>query len=427
VQRWSFAGLERGFAPKKERPGMKKIQLEYDQQKGLVIDAEKLNAAGLVAAGKPVLLSLSSCSVLLSDEAVEDQPPTLACTGGVLDTATLAGVINNGMKSGILAFICEGYEKRVFFTRGEVVYATSTQKEDRLGNTLWRNGMITLDALNEVSAQVGKGGARLGELLMRYGKLKPRDIYVGLTLQVKEIFVSTFSISEGYMVFREFDHGEKNSVRLREPTAELIREGLRQHGELRNLRTFVPGKDTRFRVCEVPSSAKLNSQESAVIKLAGDGRTFEEIVNDSRLGEYGALKAVERMMQVGYIVPAGKGEYGIGESEQRVDQLINALALCWRELKAKGPMGTIHLESYLENPPAYEDLLGGVIFDPAGTLDRNTLLERAVRRYGAQAGDRLTEALDEMLQYATFEVKNALKPGDATNVIKAVVSLYEGV
>ena len=60
-------------------------------------------------------------------------------------------------------------------------------------------------------------------------------------------------------------------------------------------------------------------------------------------------------------------------------------------------------------------------------MDRKQLLERAFRLYGAQAGEKVTGALDEMIQYATFEIKNALKPVDAGVVIKQVLSLYEEI
>ena len=87
-------------------------------------------------------------------------------------------------------------------------------------------------------------------------------------------------------------------------------------------------------------------------------------------------------------------------------------------------MGTTHLVSYLENPPACEDLLGGLVFGKDGMLEKAMLVDRSVRIYGAEAGEKLTEALDELIQYAMFEVKNVIAPADAQPVTRAILALY---
>jgi len=336
----------------------------------------------------------------------------------------ISSIINREKRTGILHFICDTFEKRIFFTKGEVVFAASTMKEDRLGNILWRNGIISLEAVNEVAGQIGKGGARLGELLMKYGKLKPRDVYVGLTLQIKEIFLSTFLITDGYTLFLEFDHKEKNAVRLNEPTADLIAEGFSRSGELGKLRTLVPGPDTRFDICEPNQVVEMSKKESAVRNLAAGGMTFGEIEEESRLGEYETLKAIVTLMNNGFLTLSRKTGDAVNEHEKRIEQLLGAITLCYRALQEKGPMGPVHLESYLENPPAFEELLGGLSFGSDGRLDKAILNERAMKHYGAVAGEKIVEALDALIQYATFEVKNGLSPADAGIVIKSVLALY---
>jgi len=402
---------------------MKKIKLGRDSRGGILIDKEILLSAGFESTKNPVLISLGEGAAIIKNEGSEQCPMALF-SSGVTSADIISSVINKEKKTGVLHFMCDSCEKRIFFTKGEVVFAASTMKEDRLGDILWRNGIISLEAVNEVAGQIGKGGARLGELLMRYGKLKPRDVYVGLTLQIKEIFLSTFLISDGYILFLEFDHKEKNAVRLKESTTDLIAEGFSRSGELGKLRTLVPDPEIRFDICEPNPVVGINNKESAVRDLAARGLTFREIKEECRLGEYETLKAIITLMNNGLVVLSRKNINEGDEHEKRIEQLIGAITLCYRALQDKGPMGPVHLESYLENPPAFEELLGGLSFDSDGRLDKGILMERAMKHYGAAAGERIVEALDALIQYATFEVKNGLNPADAGDVIKSVLALY---
>jgi hypothetical protein len=404
---------------------MKKFALEFDANGDLVLDATTLKAIGLPATSEPELIAVDGGTAILRDASAGGECRLFAGSMEVLDAGDIVGMVNNLKKSGILRFLDGDAQKALFFTKGEVVYATSTLADDRLGNTLWRNGMITLDALNEVTDQVGAGGARLGELLMKLGRLKPRDIYVGLTLQVKEIFLSTFSISGGTFAFTEGEHTERNAVRLHETTIELIMQGMRQHGELSRLRTIVPDKNHRFTRRLPPPGIQFNEREHAVLTLADGGKSFGDILVESQLGEFEGLKTMVRLIRMGVLAPVEAEAAGLGKFEDKVGILIEALRLCYQELENRGAMGMMHLESYVQDPPAYQELLGGLSFDADGMLDQQALTSRAVTLYGNRAGEVLMDALDELLQYAMFEVKNALKPEEAKGIVEAVVHAFE--
>jgi len=63
--------------------------------------------------------------------------------------ADLLGVVHSAGKSGFLFFTCRDHTKSVFLHRGEVVFASSNQRVDRLGECLLRAGVITLEQLRE--------------------------------------------------------------------------------------------------------------------------------------------------------------------------------------------------------------------------------------------------------------------------------------
>ncbi|MFA6032614.1 MAG: DUF4388 domain-containing protein [Myxococcota bacterium] len=403
---------------------MKKFALDVDINGRMVLDEQALRSLGLASASKPVAMLLDEGCALFVDDEAQDRPPVLFGSMNVMEPGVVVETINENRKSGVLLFHNSEADKSLFFKKGEVVYATSTLKEDRLGNTLWRSGMLSLETLNQVSDMVGKGGKRLGELLIEIGKLQPRDLYVGLTLQVKEIFFSAFQMSDGWFVFVERDLTERNEVKLHEFTADLMMQALTMSGELSRLRAFVPEMNARFAAKESSSGPNLDKKEAAVLALARSGETFDKIMSASGLGEFSCYKVIEKLIRIGLLTPVVEKQHGIIGYEDRVAKRLEALKLCYNVLKAKGPKGAMNLVSYLENPPACEELLGGLVFDEDGMIEKALLIDRSVRIYGAEAGEKLTEALDELTQYAMFEVKNVIAPADAQAVTRAVLGLY---
>ncbi|MGB9601030.1 MAG: DUF4388 domain-containing protein, partial [Myxococcota bacterium] len=106
----------------------------------------------------------------------------------VVGIVEIVGMINSLRKDGVLTFVKDDFRKALYFQGGELVYAVSGLVEDRLGNVLFRNGKISREVLIEVADKV-KSGTRLGEILMERRLITPRDVYVGLTMQVKSIFL----------------------------------------------------------------------------------------------------------------------------------------------------------------------------------------------------------------------------------------------
>jgi len=95
--------------------------------------------------------------------------------------------------------------KSIFFKDGQIIFATSTEIRDRLGEVLVRAGMISRVSLSIALKQFEKGARlkKLGAILVENGLIPPKDLFSGLKLQVKDIIYSLFLWHDGQYRFEE--------------------------------------------------------------------------------------------------------------------------------------------------------------------------------------------------------------------------------
>lgn len=345
----------------------------------------------------------------------------------VVGIVEVVGMINSLKKDGVLTFIKDDFRKALYFQSGELVYAVSGLEEDRLGNILFRNGKISREVLIEVADKV-KSGTRLGEILMEKKLITPRDVYVGLTMQVKAIFLSLFSYQDGFYVFEEKSPDLRNAVRLMESTLELIMEGMRQYGELSRLRSIISDRDSILSQISPSPDIQLNDKERYILTFVDSQRTVNQIIDESRLGEYDCLRFLVSLYRAGFIKIIGTKSVEVVHYQNFIEKVKKALELCYKALEEKGRFGTLHIESYITQPPDGDELISLCQFDIDGNISNlNELYEKAKSLYAEGSERELLHSLSNLLNYCIFEVKNGLAEKDRDIVLKEVAKLYSGV
>jgi tetratricopeptide (TPR) repeat protein len=135
-----------------------------------------------------------------------------------------------GRKTGLLHFR-RGEERRsVRFHHGNIVNADTSLKEERLGEVLVRLGKLTPEELKRATGFVLRDRKRLGTVLLEMGILDNERLEEALALHVREVLHSVFSMSEGDY---EFEPGDpqasiEGDVTLKLSTGEFILEAVRR-------------------------------------------------------------------------------------------------------------------------------------------------------------------------------------------------------
>ena len=129
----------------------------------------------------------------------------LTISGNIKETS-LPDVLE-GLKAmrttGTLVVQSGDLKKSVYVDDGKIVFASSSDNADRLGEVMIRAGKLTREDL-EAALQISKrlaGFKKFGAILVENKFVSPADLFSGLKLQVKEIITSLLLLDEGTYQF----------------------------------------------------------------------------------------------------------------------------------------------------------------------------------------------------------------------------------
>lgn len=411
-----------------------------EREAGLPLDAE-LRAALGIDFDEHVSLRARSARMLLlerhrGDDGLVPSGRDLALYADVraFPLPEVFGWIHAAGKSGLLHFTDEDHAKSVWLHRGEVVFAASNQRIDRLGHSLVRSGVLSLEQLREAERGYRRG-ERFGKTLVERGLLTPRELWAGLQRQVEEIVRSLFSYASGLVYFWDGELQPDNVVRLELPTRRLVQEGMRWRDELRR---FVAAlSDPRVRIDAAPGRRDCTSGTERLIVDALDHETvFASLCRRVGLDEPTAARTLQLLHRAGAIrirrtpddadmtqrVRRNDPAERLRSQIQQATKLLAELAQPIVAAEGPGPLRERLLGAMREVASRHPMLLGGLEPGPGATLDPDALIERTaslpVERHG-----EVHEAFDALLDYLEFEIKNHPRVRDADAVLRAVAPL----
>jgi hypothetical protein len=274
--------------------------------------------------------------------------------------------------------------KSVYFRDGQVVFASSSDPADRLGPVLLEHDLVGPTDLERCSRLV-RSGRPLGQVLVDEGILTSAQLYEGITLQVKRIFLSAFLETDGEFAFLEGPSDQQNEVKLPERTRDLILQGMK-----------------RFEEAE---------QKRAQAELARGAPTEMEIAIEVEVEAPPGRKTV----------PRASGPF---ETYRRIfKRVYDAVASVEQD-------AAVRLNGYFDRlPDKKRPVFEGVRIDEDGEMDVAQILvnvQSGGAYRGAAARARALEALEEFLAFALFEAKNRLPRAEAERLLREVGKMQVG-
>jgi len=152
---------------------------------------------------------------------------------GTLSEGAIAGILRElyvGRKSVLLHFTRSDERRSVRFHKGNIVHGDTNVKEDRLGETLVRQELLSAADLKRATGFVLRDRKRLGVVLRELGILDKDKLEDALALHSREILLKVFSWAEGDYAFEE-DAAEsymEPDMTLKVSTGEMILEAVRR-------------------------------------------------------------------------------------------------------------------------------------------------------------------------------------------------------
>jgi hypothetical protein len=357
-----------------------------------------------------------------------DRDLVLSCDVRAFSLADLLSLVHRAGKSGYLLFEFQNEEKAVYLSRGEVVFAESNLRADRLGDCLLRAGLLDQDQL-ELAESRYHPETRFGKIVVELGILTPRDLWNGVKSQVEEIVRSLFSYTAGWIHFWEGEIEPDNVVRLSLPTNRLIGEGLARRDEL--LMFLATLEDTRTRIRSGRETRPpVSENERAIMDALDEEGLFQGLCYRSGLDPRTAARTLHFLRHAGRIeIEQDKSEAARDFTTADDDVVREAVALHGKLiLELCAPLvaldGAEAVAARLnrireESAAGGRSLLDAVEFNDFAALDPAELEHRALRLPGDRVRE-IDESLGEIVAYLEFELKNHPQIDDSSPFLEAV-------
>lgn len=382
-----------------------RAKLEVGAEGRIVVPPRQAEALGLAGGGElDFVTARGACALLVPARGEAAPPPWFAGSLAALTVPEVFQFVFQSLKTGVLLLSfapadapraetpAQLRRKSIYFRDGQVVFASSSESQDRLGPILLGAGMVSPEELERCHHLVG-AGRPLGQVLVDEGVLDAGRLYEAIGLQVKEIFLGCFLETAGEFAFIEGrEHDQDQVVKLPERTRDLILQGMKrlEEAELRRAEAAAAGG--------APAPDVLVEVEApALTPPPAPGAPAREKV------------------------PRAAGPF---ETYRRIFRRVHAA------LAAVEPDAVARLNSWFETlPERRRAIFEGVRMAPDGELDVAAVLMNvnAVGAHqGAAARARSLEALEEFLAFALFEAKNRLPRPDAEALLREVGRMQVG-
>lgn len=180
------------------------------------------------------------------------------------------------------------------FRDGQIVHAASNDPDQRLGEVLLRQGVLSLKQYNESVQQMLETGRRQGEILVAREYLTEGELHAVVRQQMKELVYWLMRWEEGRYIYRWTPPIEE-SILLDTNLYELILRGMRRVDQFSKLRealapwSRVVELNTEIDLTEA-RDIRLREDESTVLGWINGARSVSAIVDEVPLKDMVVLQ-----------------------------------------------------------------------------------------------------------------------------------------
>ncbi len=190
-------------------------------------------------------------------------------------------------KTGVLYLSRKDIRKNIYIEDGKVVFATSSNPDERLGEFLLKANAISYEHLEE-SAVLIKKENRLGAILADKGYILRDKLPDYVVEQIKQIIFELFQWNSGKYIFEIGSLPSKEEIKLQFSTEEIILEGIKKINKWSLIKDGVGNLDNNYTVLPDGETKKnrlpLTSDENNIIDLVKKFHNLRDILRNTGLG-----------------------------------------------------------------------------------------------------------------------------------------------
>ena len=223
-------------------------------------------------------------------------------------------VVAENDETGILTAVRGGLTKRIVFQEGRIVFTSSNDPRDLIGQALLRAGLIGEDdllqafAASDPKAAAQPGVPRLASALAAMRKVTPEQCQKVFESKIRESVLDVFLWSGGQV---EYVAGGVENGDMPFPLSLSIQtirtDGMKRRRRWEEVRRIIPDFATTFeRVTPWPEGFPKTGGDIAVSQLLERGLSLETMLVELRGQDYAVGVRVADLVQRGVLRAAGK-------------------------------------------------------------------------------------------------------------------------
>lgn len=380
----------------------------------------------------------------------EAAPPREVVCCGVLGESAISlidfmGFLATGYQTGVLTVASDEVQRSVYVHEGDVVWASSTAPDDRLGEFLLRRGKITREQLQTA---MRRGQTRLGRACVECGFLAAHELWSMVQNQLTEIFDQILRTEHGIWTFSRISSEALAESRIHLSTQGLLMDALRRLDEMKVFRTKVRSSQALVRRATLPDGRstddllanlrEVDTQEAqSLLHQLPRSVTVQELMRYLGRGEFEVTRLVYHLLGAGLVELVNAEPAAVAPRRAEAVQLarardvIDVYSMAMREMVQELDT-TGRADALLETARAFlEDgnnrhaaVLAGVEFEPDGRIREAPLIADTARQ--GTSVQQLSDALSELLFFVLFQATDMLgykRGDDLARRVKVILEL----
>jgi hypothetical protein len=240
------------------------------------------------------------------------------------DLPDLVQLLQEQAWTGLLSLHRGLVTKSITVDKGRLVFAMSSDPDERLGILLLRRGQVSLRQIVDAGARV-TAAKRLGTLLVEDGVLAPKLLVRAVVDHSREIILHGFTWAEGRYKL-EAGQRQAEAITLNIDPAQLILEGIKRIESWKRIDRAVGGLGARYgsrkEAAAMLERLQLDADERGVADRLAEPRSVEHLCSWSKLSSFAVCRLLWALRVVGFAerlaVPGtAPGEDGLAGRQPR--------------------------------------------------------------------------------------------------------------
>jgi tetratricopeptide (TPR) repeat protein len=315
---------------------------------------------------------------------------------GSLKEASLPDVLQLlalGQKTGCLSIADRNNFGYIYFDHGRISYASIVNRRDRLGDILVKAGKLRPEQLEAaIARQERQRDRRLGQILVDDGSISRADLERYMRLQIEEAVYFLFTWTQGTFNFESDVRPDHEEFLVSINPESLLLEGARRVDEWSLIEKKIPSFDLIFSVEAErleASEVELTPEQAQILQLIDGQRDVTRLTEDSGLVEFEVGKALYGLISAGFAHRVGRSQAPKAPdvSESRIQEHRNlGIAFYKTGMLDEAAREFRRVTDLRANDGSAQFYLGLVALRQARWRDAEIALRQAAELLGARPG-----------------------------------------